>query len=239
MGKRSEQNPITWLILVALVGILFEISFNTESLVFLGVSALLIYFGKKKSTKSSGAIYIIVGISIFVITIITTVFFKIVLFCVLIYLLFRYRKKKKHPKIIKVETVESTNQSKINRKQPYIKNKFFGNQRIENNIYEWDDINIQCGLGTTVIDLSMTMLPIGESTVVIRGVIGNIQLLTPYDVAISVNHSSITGNVNIYGLEENLFNQNTIYYSDNYDESTRKIKIITSLPFGNLEVRHV
>nr|WP_259545853.1 hypothetical protein [Heyndrickxia oleronia] len=94
MGKRSEQNPITWLILVALVGILFEISFNTESLVFLGVSALLIYFGKKKSTKSSGAIYIIVGISIFVITIISTVFFKIVLFCVLIYLLFRYRKKK-------------------------------------------------------------------------------------------------------------------------------------------------
>lgn len=85
----------------------------------------------------------------------------------------------------------------------------------------------------------MTMLPIGESTVVIRGVIGNIQLLTPYDVAISVNHSSITGNVNIYGLEENLFNQNTIYYSDNYDDSTRKIKIITSLPFGNLEVRHV
>lgn len=239
MRKISEQNTLTWLILVAVVGILFEISFNTDSLISLGIAALLIYFGKKKSTRSSGVIFMIVGISIALITILSTVFFKLVLFSVLIYLLFRYRKKKKDPKIIKVETIQPKSQSKINRKQPYIKNKFFGSQRIENNIYEWDDINIQCGIGKTVIDLSMTMLPVGESTIVIRGLAGNIQLLTPYDVAISVNHSAITGNVNIYGLEENVFNQNTIYFSDNYNESSRKIKIITSLPFGDFEVKHV
>ncbi|MGE6258582.1 cell wall-active antibiotics response protein LiaF [Heyndrickxia sporothermodurans] len=239
MRKISDQNTLSWLILVAVVGILFEISFNTDSLISLGISAVLIYFGKKKSSKSSGIIFMIIGISIALITIISTVFFKLVLFSVLIYLLFRYRKKKKEPKIIKVETIEPTEQSKMNRKQPYIKNKFFGNQRIERNIYEWDDINIQCGLGRTVIDLSMTMLPLGESTVVIRGVAGSIQLLVPYDIEISVNHSSITGNVSIYGLEENVFNQNTIYFSENYEESSRKIKIITSLPFGDLEVKHI
>ncbi|MGE8206733.1 cell wall-active antibiotics response protein LiaF [Heyndrickxia sp. NPDC080065] len=239
MRKRSDQNTITWIILVAVVGILFEISFNPESLIFLGIAALLIYLGKKKSTRSSGIILFIVGISIAVIIIISTVFFKLILFSILIYLLMQYKKKKRKPKIITVETIEPSSHSKVNRKQPYIKNKFFGSQRFEDNIYEWDDINIQCGLGNTVIDLSMTMLPVGESTVVIRGLAGNIQLLIPYDVAISVNHSSITGNVNIYGQEENVFNQNTIYYSDNYEESSRKIKIITSLPIGNLEVKHV
>ncbi|PTY82734.1 cell wall-active antibiotics response protein, partial [Heyndrickxia sporothermodurans] len=187
MRTRSDQNMPTWIILVAVVGILFEISFNSESLIMLGISALLIYFGWKKNNRSSGIIFIIIGISIGIITILTTVVFKILMFSILIYLLFRYRKKKKEPKIIKVETVDPSTHAKINRKQPYIKNKLFGSQRIENNIYEWDDINIQCGLGKTVIDLSMTMLPLGESTVMIRGIAGNIQLLIPYDVAITVN----------------------------------------------------
>ncbi|PTY76954.1 hypothetical protein B5V88_11015 [Heyndrickxia sporothermodurans] len=239
MRTRSDQNMPTWIILVAVVGILFEISFNSESLIMLGISALLIYFGWKKNNRSSGIIFIIIGISIGIITILTTVVFKILMFSILIYLLFRYRKKKKEPKIIKVETVDPSTHAKINRKQPYIKNKLFGSQRIENNIYEWDDINIQCGLGKTVIDLSMTMLPLGESTVMIRGIAGNIQLLIPYDVAITVNHSSFTGNVKIYDMEENVFNQNIIYYSENYEESSRKIKIITSLPIGDFEVKHV
>ncbi|PTY86390.1 hypothetical protein B5V90_12245 [Heyndrickxia sporothermodurans] len=155
------------------------------------------------------------------------------------YLLFRYRKKKKEPKIIKVETVDPYTHAKINRKQTYIKNKLFGSQRIENNIYKMDDINLQCGQEKTVIDYSMTMLPLGESTVMIRGIAGNIQLLIPYDVAITVNHSSFTGNVKIYDMEENVFNQNIIYYSENYEESSRKIKIITSLPIGDFEVKHV
>lgn len=49
MRTRSDQNMPTWIILVAVVGILFEISFNSESLIMLGISALLIYFGWKKT----------------------------------------------------------------------------------------------------------------------------------------------------------------------------------------------
>lgn len=239
MKKLFEHTSLSWIFIVAIIGILFEISFRTDSLFTLAIAAILIYYGKKKGKSTLGMICLIVGISIASIIVISTFFFKFILLCLLIFYLFKYRKKKKQLKTINVETIEPSPNRKMYRKQPFITNKLFGNQKVINHVYEWDDINIQTGIGDTVIDLSMTMLPLGESVVVVRGLVGNIQLLIPYDVGYSINHSSLTGSLKLFGKEEKLLNQNVVCYSDNYHEATRKVKIITSISFGDIEVKHI
>jgi lia operon protein LiaF len=239
MKKLLDHTSISWIFIVAVIGILFEISFRSESLFTLAFAAILIYFGRKRGRTTLGMISMIIGISIAAIIIISTFFFKFILLIILLSLLFKYRKKKKNPKTIKVETIEPTTDKKMYRKQPFITNKLLGNQRVLNHVYEWDDINIQTGIGDTVIDLSMTMLPLGESVLMIRGQLGNIQLLIPYDIGFSINHSTLSGSIKFFGNEEKLFNQNTVYYSDNYQEATRKIKILTSLSIGDIEVKHI
>ncbi|PKR86896.1 cell wall-active antibiotics response protein LiaF [Heyndrickxia camelliae] len=239
MKKLFEHTSLSWIIIVAIIGILFEISFRTDSLFGLAFAAILIYFANKKSGTTTGMICLIVGISIAVIIVISTFFFKFILFCLLIFYFFKYRKKKKLAKTIKVETIEPLSERKMYRKQPFITNKLFGSQKVVNHVFEWDDINIQTGIGDTVIDLSMTMLPLGESIVIVRGLIGNIQLLIPYDVGYSINHSTFTGNIKLHGKQEKLLNQNIICYSDNFNDATRKVKIITSISFGDIEVKHI
>ena len=56
-------------------------------------------------------------------------------------------------------------------------------------MYEWNDVNIQAGIGDTVIDLSYTVLPKGETVIFIRNVMGKVTIMIPYDVEVSVNHS--------------------------------------------------
>ncbi|MBS4172353.1 cell wall-active antibiotics response protein LiaF [Bacillus sp. FJAT-49736] len=239
MRNLFEHTSISWVFIVAIIGILFEISFRPESLFTLAFAAILIYYGRKKGRSTSAMIFLIIGISIAAIIVISTFFFKFILLCLFIYYLFQYRKKKKSSKTIRVETVEPASDKKAYKKQPFLTNKLFGNQKLMNHIYEWDDINIQTGIGDTIIDLSMTMLPPGESVIMVRGLVGNIQLLVPYDIGFSINHSSLSGSLILFGNKEKLLNQNVICYSDNYHEATRKIKIITSISLGNIEVKYI
>ena len=44
----------------------------------------------------------------------------------------------------------------------------FANERIGNNIYEWDDINIDLISGDTIIDLGNTLLPKEDNIIIIR-----------------------------------------------------------------------
>ena len=41
------------------------------------------------------------------------------------------------------------------RTEPLFENIFLGQQKTPNGVYEWNDINIQAGIGDTVIDLSL------------------------------------------------------------------------------------
>jgi len=239
MRKLFEQTSLSWIFIVAIIGILFEISFRSESLFTLAFAAILIYYGKRKGRSTFGMICLIIGISIASIIILSTFFFKLILLFLLLYYFLIYRKQKRLSKMIKVDTVEPSANRKMYRKQPFITNKLFGNQKVIDHIYEWDDINIQTGIGDTVIDLSMTMLPLGESVVMVRGLVGNITLLVPYDVGYSINHTTLSGCIKIFEKEEKLLNQNIVCYSDNYHEATRKVKIITSVSLGDIEVKHI
>ena len=56
--------------------------------------------------------------------------------------------------------------------------------------------------------------PPGESVVIIRGLIGNVELLVPFDAAVSVNHSTLSGKLKVFNHSEEIFHSNIIYYPD-------------------------
>jgi len=126
------------------------------------------------------------------------------------------------------------------KEQPLLKNRFFGGQKTPDHVYEWNDVNIQGGIGDTVIDLSYTVLPKGETTIFIRNVIGKITILIPYDVEVSVNHSVIYGSAKILDFYEASFmNRQVKVETANYEQTDQKVKILTSMLIGDIEVKRV
>lgn len=145
-------------------------------------------------------------------------------------------------KTIQVEIKEKgyiDEEKQIYRTEPYLKNIMVGNIRMMDHIYELEDINVQYGVGDVEIDLTTAMIPEGETVIVIRGVIGNIRLYVPYDIELSLNHSVIMGRVSLPGHEETGFNRNVTFRTEQYKETPRRIKIISSLVVGDTEVRKV
>ncbi|MCB2487462.1 hypothetical protein KQ783_15550, partial [Listeria monocytogenes] len=76
-------------------------------------------------------------------------------------------------------------------------------------VYEWDDINIQTGIGDTIRDLGNTVLPTGESVIMIRRVSGKIRILVPFDIGICIEQSAIFGNIQ-YDKESTSIQNNSI-----------------------------
>lgn len=114
--------------------------------------------------------------------------------------------------------------------------QWFGRYRDENEIYEWDDINYTKLAGDTVIDIGNTIIPKDQNIILIRKAFGNTKILIPEEVAISLDFSVFLGRVHI-GEDELVLNNEVITFrSDRYDESSRKLKIVTNILLGDIEV---
>lgn len=169
--------------------------------------------------------------------------FRYFLCVVLLYIIVQFFQSQKHPKQIKPIILEAKTET---RSDPFIKrekifeNKFFTSQMTPEHVYEWNDVNIQVGIGNTVIDLSDTVLPKGEAIISIRSLIGNVQVLVPYEVEVHVNHSVMAGTVAIFqDQEQRIVNETIVYETAEYVQAEQKVKLITSVIAGNLEVKRV
>ena len=117
------------------------------------------------------------------------------------------------------------------------RNPWFGeNRETEEDIYSWEDINFTKLIGNTVFDLGNTLLPKETNIILIRQGIGKLKVLVPEGVAISLNTSMLMGKVLIGEEELDLKNETFQWYSNNYQASTRKVKVVTNLLVGEVEV---
>lgn len=119
------------------------------------------------------------------------------------------------------------------------KNIWFGNQRIGNKIYEWDDININLISGDTIIDLGNTLLPKTSNTIIIRKGLGRTRVLVPSGIGIMLEHSTFFGTVTFDEQRVSLKNERIKLYSENYDEEPRRLKIMSNSLVGDIEVIRV
>lgn len=124
----------------------------------------------------------------------------------------------------------------IERPAKRTRHQWFGRERDENIIYEWEDINYTKLAGDTVIDLGNTIIPKEQNTILIRKGFGNVKILVPEEVVVSLDFSVLLGRVRI-GEDELVLNNEVIRFrSDRYDTSSRKLKIVTNVLFGDIEV---
>jgi len=139
------------------------------------------------------------------------------------------------------EPVDLKKQSETTiKEQSLFQNRFFGQQQTPDHVYEWNDVNIQAGIGDTVIDLSYTVLPKGETVIFIRNVMGKVTIMVPYDVEVSVNHSVFFGSARILDFNESsLINRLIKVETADYEQANQKVKVFTSMMIGDVEVKRV
>ena len=169
---------------------------------------------------------------------------KFILFSILVYFLMQLLQNKKAAEIIKPiirdKDVLLDDQEPMLKKKALFTNAIYNRNSTPDHVYEWNDINIQCGLNETKIDLSYTVLPAGETVIMIRNIIGDVSLYIPYDMEVSVNHSSVYGSYRIFGeAEDHLINQNVTIRTPEFNQATTRVKIITSFVVGKLEVKRI
>lgn len=244
MAFKTKSDLINWIILFAIVILLIELTFFDGGLLFsLVISGAFIYYGKKKWHRKLGKLVLLIGVISAVVTIINMFAFKLFLLTLLGVLVYRFFQSKKHPTIFTPD-FEVANKSyeaeNIQSKQLLFKNSIMGSQKTPNHVYEWEDINIQMGVGESIVDLSNTLLPKGESIISIRNIVGSIQILVPYDLEVEVVHSVIVGSVTIFqNREQRFINKNVHFHTAQYGEVDQKLKIVTSSIVGNLEVKRI
>lgn len=233
----------SWLILIFILFILIDFTVINPGLLFLLFFAVsFIYFGKKNN-KLFGRLFFWLGILFLIITIFSSVTFKIAIFALLIYAIVQYFQAKEETKIIEptlVKEKQTISGEVLIKKQAFLKNLFFGNQKTPISVYEWNDTHIQTGIGNCEIDLSNTVMPDEVAVISIQGIVGNITIYVPYEVDVQISHSAVTGRLKIFHHEiPKVFNESVTYQTENFDQSLHKIKILTSIISGNVEVKRI
>ena len=245
MLNKVKSEYISWIFLLGIIILFLEFTFFNRGLIFsFLVNIGMIYFGRKWMAKTIGKLLFWLGIALLIISIFSMITVRFFLLAILVHFIIQFVQSKKKPAYIKPEIKEQSSlvfeKESLIKKEPLLSNQLFGQQKTPEHGYEWRDINIQTGIGDTIIDLSYTVLPKGETVMFIRNSIGNIRVLVPYDIEICVNHSVMAGSMEILEFEgSKVFNQNLQIQTPGFDTAEQKIKIFTSLFIGDLEVKRV
>lgn len=243
LNKLKNDYP-SWIVIAGIILLFLEVFFFNSGLIFsLLISGFMIYLGRKRAPKRKGKLLFWGGIIITGISVFNMITFKFFLAAILIHFFIQYFQTKKNPKKVVPDILSKDNHSSeepILRSKPLFENILFGEQKTPSHAYEWNDINIQAGIGDTIVDFSYTVLPKGETVVFIRNFIGNIKILVPYETEVSIHHSVIAGSTSIFGIQENkTFNQVYHIQTPGFEKAEQKIKIMTSMAAGNLEVTRI
>ncbi|MCK0471152.1 cell wall-active antibiotics response protein LiaF [Halalkalibacter sp. APA_J-10(15)] len=103
--------------------------------------------------------------------------------------------------------------------------------------FELRDMTVWNGIGEVRLDLSRAIIPEGETVVIVQGLIGEVQIYIPDDLAVSVQASTILGEVAVLHERHSGINPNLSITTKGYKESSRRVKLILSTSIGEVKVR--
>lgn len=241
--KIFNRDANTWLVLGIIAFLILDFTVFNEGLIFfIFLGAAFIYFGKRGGNKTFGRILIWTGIGFIILSILSSLTFQFILLALLVLAIYQFFKASKVPKNIEPLAAKDTYTTgeKITRKKSVLQNMLFGNQQTPTYVYEWDDIHIQTGFGNCHIDLSNTVFPDETAVVSIHGIAGNITIYVPYEVEVSVHYSAVSGTMSVFSHEKiKLLNETIHLQTEQYSQSQTKVKILTSMIVGNVEVKRI
>lgn len=244
MLKRLSTDTINWIIIIGVVLFVIEIAFFHGGMIGTAVfTGLLAYIGWKNYSTLWGKVIFWIGVIGFIFAFLNMIAIRFLIIVFLVLLLIDYAKSKNENE--KIEPKAYIEEKKYDdepmvKMNPLFKQMLYGDQYTESRAYEWQDINIHGGIGDRIIDLSNTVLPEDTAIISIRHFVGNIIIYVPYETELMIHHSAIFGKAYILNKKHyNLMNQNLSYKTANYDTTYSRIKIITSLGSGNIEVKRI
>lgn len=237
MLKRVPAKYMNLIVLVALAILFVELAVRGGDVVIPAVIfGIIIYFGWKHFKSLFGKLLFFMGILAFignVFSLVAVQFFLIAMIALFI----KYVVLDKEEAVVRpVLTTEEVNPGVSMHRDSLIRQTFIGNETLGREPYSWRDVNIHGGFGDRTIDLSQTVIP-DESVISIRHLFGTITVYVPYEVDVTVSHSTLFGNLNLFGESEKLVND-TVNYR-NLSGNQTHVKIVTSILSGDLEVRRI
>ncbi|WP_106496743.1 cell wall-active antibiotics response protein LiaF [Lentibacillus sp. Marseille-P4043] len=243
MFHRLSTDTLNWIMIVGVILFIVEIAFFHGGMIFSALfSALLIYIGWKNFFRLWGKCFFWIGVIGLIFSVLNMLAVRFLLIAGIILFIRDYSKSKKESERITPSISgqhESTTEALI-QLEPLFDHHAFGDQKTAEHAYYWNDINIHGAFGDRVIDLSNTVLPDDTAVISIRHLVGNIEIYIPYEVEVSVHHSSIFGRAHILGEHHwHLMNQTLSYKTEGYDTTYPRVKIITTLLSGDIEVKRI
>ncbi|WP_188454064.1 cell wall-active antibiotics response protein LiaF [Virgibacillus oceani] len=243
MFRRLSTDTLNWIMIIGVILFILEIAFFHGGMIFSALfSGLLIYIGWKKFNHLWGKFFFWIGIIGAVLSVFNMLAVRFLIVAGIVLFIIDFSRTKKDPDRINpyILSPNDSTAEPVIRIDPMFKHRLFGDQKTTEHAYKWQDINIHGIYGDRVIDLSNTVLPNDTSVISIRHFVGNIEIYVPYEVEVSINHSSIFGRAHIFGKKHwNLMNQTLLYQTENYDTTYPRIKIVTSLVSGDIEVKRI
>ncbi|MCL1950761.1 MAG: cell wall-active antibiotics response protein LiaF [Turicibacter sp.] len=239
--RQTKTEAFGLLAIIFGLGLLYDFHQRGFTVINLLVPAFFIVFGaglRQRSKFVFGNILFLMGALGLSFTLFSMVAIQWVFIAIIIYIGYHLVMGTAETSL-KVEARHFQNQREFVRTEPMFKNFIIGQLKSPDAIYDLDDMDFQFGMGDVSIDLSSTLIPEGETVIMIRGMVGKIQLSIPYDVELSVQTSTLIGRLHILDHGDRFFNSTQKYRSKDYQVASRKIRIIASTLIGDIEVKNI
>lgn len=238
MFHQLTTKTFNWILIIGVILFIFEIIIFHGGNIFNAVfSAIVMYIGWKNFNKLWGKIVFWIFLINLVIAFFNLLAVRFLIAAILVLFVLDYAKKNKETDFLTPSLPGEINQGKVVKIEPLFDHTMFGDQKTKDSAYSWKDINIHGGFGNRIIDLSNTVLPNDTAIISIRHIMGKIEIYVPYEVEVSIHHSSVFGRATIFEERHmNLMNKSLLYQTENYDTTYPRIKIVTSILSGDIEV---
>lgn len=243
MFHRLTTDRLNLILIIGVILFIIEIAFFQGGMIiaslFFGV---ITYFGWKKFKQLYGKILFWGGAVSLFFSIFNMLAVRFFLIVVIILFLIDYMKSKNETERIapKPNGYQEIILDPIIKLKPLFNHKIFDDQKTSDTVYQWGDINIHGVFGDRIIDLSNTVLPNDTAVISIRHLVGNIEIYVPYEVEVSIHHSSVFGRAHIFEKHHwKLMNKTLLYQTENYQQATPRVKIVTSILSGDIEVKRI
>lgn len=94
-------------------------------------------------------------------------------------------------------------------------------------------------VGEMNLDLSMAMPEQEETTIVLQGILGDIDIRVPADYGVHISASVTFGNLSVLHLQDTGVLNKAEWESANYDQSETKVRIIIYYTIGDVDIKLV
>ena len=241
------KKNIYFILLMSLVLIMFEIFIHVEYLSLLALSFIFVSIGIIVDRKFIKNACLTLGFLILLVTLfLTKSIWFFFLTCFIFWMMFKADddhelfftgERMIFPFKTTVEYVDviirpQSEQRCLVQQQP-LKETMLDKKTTE---YIEDNINMNFFTGNTIIDLGNSFLSNGEKTVMIQKIYGRTRIILPRDMGLQMNISMIHGSVMFEQQNYFLQNKNFQWRTPQYQESVRRINLMMTVAFGDVEV---